>query len=229
MADISQQLLKITKSLFPTGRAFRARLNGVLDEIYAALGESEKTAYTDAVNVLDTILPDNPNFTADDASDWERRLGIVASSTTSLDDRKAAILRKYAHPGNILGRQHFLYIQGQLQAAGFNVFVHENLTGVDPTTFVSGQSFTFGGDTAFFGNGATFGSESALFLVVNSVDSQIDATFNLGTDFRNTFFIGGEVLGTDASVPSGRETEFRQLILNLKPTHLAAVLLITYT
>lgn len=228
MANIAQQLIRLTRSLFPTGRAFRAPLLGPLDNLYRAINQSMETAFNFTGSILDSILPDNPNFTAEDAADWERRLGIAASSTTSLEDRKAAIERKYAHPGNILARQGAPYIEGQLQAAGFNVFVHENLTGVSPETYVTGTANTFGGDNSFFGSGITFGSAQADFLVVNSVDREVDATFNLGSDFRNTFFIGGEVLGTNADVPLARETEFRQLILNLKPTHIAAVLIINY-
>lgn len=229
MANVTQQLINLTKRLFPTGRAFKANDGGTLDDIYRALNEEQEVAYNDVVGILDSILPDNPNFTAEDASDWERRLGIAASSTTSLDDRKAAISRKYAHPGNIPARQHHLYIEGQLQAAGFNVFVHENLTGEAPDTYVTTPVFTHGSTIAFHGSGVTSGGGLATFLVVNSIDPEIDATFNLGSDFRNVFFIGGQTLGTTADVPATRETEFRQLILNLKPTHLAAALIINYT
>lgn len=228
MANLAQQLIDLTKRLYPTGRAFRMRIGSTFEQINLALNETEQEAYQAAINILFKILPDNNNFTAQDATDWERRLGIVASPTTSLEDRKSAIRRKYAHPGNIPARQHYLYIQGQLQAAGFNVFVHENITGTPPETYVTGTPNTFGGESSFFGSGITFGSATLDVLVVNSIDRAADATFALGSDFRNTFFIGGEILGNFADVPAARETEFRQLILNLKPTHLAAVLLINY-
>ena len=73
-----------------------------------------------------------------------------------------------------------------------------------------------------------FGAGTADFFVVNSIESSVDQNFNLGSDFRNTFFIGGATLGDFANVPTNRETEFRQLILTLKPVHLAAALLINY-
>ena len=129
----------------------------------------------------------------------------------------------------MLGRSSAVYIEGQLQAAGFNVFVHENLTGTDPASFFTGSGLSFAGDNAFFGSDARFGGGAQSFLVVNSLEPQTDQGFNLGSDFRNTFFIGGQTLGDFATVPQIRETEFRQLILTLKPVHLAAAILINYT
>ena len=152
MANIAQQILNLTKRLYPTGRAFRLAIGSQWEQVHLALRETELDAYNNAIGILNKILADNPNFTADDASDWERRLGISADINTSLDDRKAAILRKYSHPGNVLGRSADVYIQGQLQAAGFNVFVHENPTGIDPTSFIAGSALTFAGENAFFGS-----------------------------------------------------------------------------
>ena len=229
MANVAQQILNLTKRLYPTGRAWRLAIGSTFEQVHLGLRDTEVEAYNAAIAILNKILADNANFTAQDASDWERRLGISASTTTSLDDRKAAILRKYSHPGNVLGRSSAVYVEGQLQAAGFNVFVHENLAGTDPATFFTGSGITFAGDNAFFGSDARFGGGSQSFLVVNSLEPQTDQSFNLGSDFRNTFFIGAQTLGDFANVPAARETEFRQLILTLKPTHLAAALLINYT
>lgn len=230
MANIAQQILSLTKRLYPTGRAWRLFLGSRFEQVHLALRDTEVEAYTAGLEVLNKILPDNTNFTAQDASDWERRLGISASTQTSLEDRKAAILRKYSHPGNVLGRSSAVYLEGQLQAAGFNVFVHENPTGIDPSTFfTSTNSLNFAGENAFFGPEVRFGGGVGGFLVVNSLDPSIDQNFNLGSDFRNTFFIGGATLGDFANVPQAREIEFRQLILTLKPAHLAGALLINYT
>lgn len=228
MSNFSQHILNQTKRLYPTGRAWRLAIDSIFEQVHLALRDSELNAYNAARAILDKILADNANFTAQDASDWERRLGIAASNATSLASRRAAILRKYGHPGNVLGRSSAVYIEGQLQAAGFNVFVHENLTGTDPSTFFTTANFTFGDTDAFFGELAVFGSGATDFLVVNSLDPGRDAQFQLGSDFRNTFFIGGQTLGDFATVPQTRETEFRQLILSLKAAHLAAALLVNY-
>lgn len=229
MANIPQQILNLTKRLYPTGRAWRLAISNTFEQLHLGLRDTEVEAYNAAIAILNKILADNVNFTTQDATDWERRLGISASSTTSLDDRKSAILRKYSHPGNVLGRSSAVYVEGQLQAAGFNVFVYENLAGTDPATFFTVTTTTLGDSDAFHATNTVLGGGVSDFLVVNSLDSSRDATFSLGSDFRNTFFIGGQTLGDFATVPQARETEFRQLILTVKPTHLAAALLINYT
>ena len=100
--------------------------NSYLENLMYALSLSENQAYNDALAIQNSILPDNAEFTADDATDWERRLGMIISPLVDLELRKLAIRRKMNHPGDIKARQHFLYIEGQLRAAGFDVYVYEN-------------------------------------------------------------------------------------------------------
>jgi len=134
MAALDTILLYLTKRLYPTGRAFKIPVDSNLEKIHKALIVSEQEAFEAATSgILDTILADNDNFTEDDAADWERRLAIRADTATSLADRKLAILRKYASPGDIPARQYFLYLEGQLQNAGFNVFVFENRSEIGTT------------------------------------------------------------------------------------------------
>lgn len=121
-----QQIEKLTKTLYPRGRAFNILPGSVKEKLHRALAESESKAFTDAKGVLDSILPDNPNFTIEDAENWERRLGLITNDFVTLSDRKLSIARKYNHPGTIPARQHFKYMEGQLQAAGFNVTITEN-------------------------------------------------------------------------------------------------------
>jgi hypothetical protein len=119
-------LLKLTQRFYPKGRAFKIVSGSTKEKMHTALAESENTAYESGLAVLDSILPDNPNFTAEDATDWERRLGLITNQFVILSDRMLAIKRKMNHPGTIPARQHYKYIEGQLQAAGFNVIVTEN-------------------------------------------------------------------------------------------------------
>tara|TARA_R110002167_G_scaffold110087_4_gene280351 strand:+ start:14519 stop:15415 length:897 start_codon:yes stop_codon:yes gene_type:complete len=118
--------LKLTERLYPKGRAFKIVSGSTKEKLHTALADSENDAYTSGLAVLDSILPDNPNFTAEDATDWERRLGMISNPFVILSDRKLAIARKMNHPGTIPARQHYKYIEGQLQAAGFDVIVTEN-------------------------------------------------------------------------------------------------------
>jgi len=225
-------LLKLTKQLFPTGRAFRFSLNGIKQKYTEGLLLSEQRALDDAYSVLYTILPDNDNFTADDASIWENRLGLINGDGKPLADRKAAILRKYRYPGDILPRQSAQYIEDQLQLAGFDVYVHENRFFPGPVTKSPGElgvtplpSVVQHGQ---FQHGQIQHGQSLFDICANYIDSDLDSGFVM-SDLRATFYISDVTLPDFADVDSDRKAEFRELILKLKPAHSAAFLFINYT
>jgi len=235
--SVLDRIIKLTDQLYPSGRVFKLFKDSEFKKLHEALGLSEERAYNDALAILDAILPDNDNFTEDDAADWERRLGLITNLSVSFDDRKAAILRKMNHPGTIPARQHFLYLEGQLQAAGFAVFVFENkfpdggggIETRDPITVSgggAGAQVQLGdfqlGDTQF-GSGVSAGG-----VCVNSIDEGIDDLFDVGDNLRSTFYIGGDPVGTFADVDLVRKDEFRQLILKIKPAQTVGFLFINY-
>jgi len=212
---------KLTRQLFPTGRAFNYPEGGNLDKLVEGLAESEKQAVDDVNSILFQILPDNVNFTAEDASKWENRLGMINGSGLPLADRKAAIIRKMNHPGDIPARQSWDYLENSLQAAGFDVYVHENLSEIPVVGSVIQLNQIQCGQYQV-------GAAPFLFKVVNSLDNEIDKNFVVSTDYRSTFVIGGAVFGTSANVSALREAEFRQLILKIKPVQTVAFLNINY-
>lgn len=234
---LSDKLLSLSKQLYPNGRAFKMPKDGYLESLHIALGLSEASAYNDAVAIHNSILPDNSNFTADDATDWERRLGLITNEATPLADRKAAIQRKMNYPSGNPAKQHYLYLQTQLQAANFNVYVYENRFPDYPDGYFTQSPLEITGDTSLitsiehgelehgeFEHGGYYNNK-----VANHIDESKDLTFDIGDNFRSTFFIGGSPLGTDANVPLVRKDEFRQLILRLKPVQTVAFLFINYT
>lgn len=208
--------------------------NGWMQGLFTALSLSENAAYQDALAVLHAILPDNDNFTADDATDWERRLGLITNSAVPLADRKLAIQRKMNHPGDIKARQHYLYVQGQLQAAGFDVYVFENrfddgMGGLEtrsPFDIVGGGTTEVQHGDIQHGDAQHGGAFSN--IVANYIDETQDSLFYISPNLRSTFFIGGTPIGTYANVPVARKDEFRQLILKLKPAQTVAYLFINY-
>lgn len=123
---IIDKIKKFGKSLYPTGRAFKMPLDGFFEKLNNSLSESEKRAYENALSTIDSAIPDNSNFTAEDATQWERRLGLIQGQGT-LVQRKAAIKRKMNHPGLSKTRQSALFLQKQLQDADFDVNVIENI------------------------------------------------------------------------------------------------------
>lgn len=229
-----ERILQLTKTLYPTGRAFRMRENGVLWKLHRALAQSEARFYLDAISTLDSALPDNDNFTMDDAQAWERRLGLITNGAVSLADRKMAIIRKMNHPGTVPARENWRFLQKTLRDAGFDVYVYENRFSdgmggyytVNPLTITGGvgSAPTQYGQAQYgtFQYGASYGNK-----VVNYIDEEMDLHFAVGSNFKSTFFIGGPYIGF-TSVDSDRKNEFRQLILRTKPVQTVGFLFINY-
>lgn len=227
--------------LLPTGTAFKGPVGGVMQQLNTGLSYSENQAYKDALSILDTLLPDNANFDADTATEWERRLGLVQQpASVDIELRKMAIARKMQHPGKVKARQHWNYIQGQLRAAGFDVYVYENIfsdgmggTTTKPPAEIAGYSGLVGTQHKTSlqhgqrNHGGGWGN-----IVANSIDRSLDVNFNPGATQRGMFFIGGPDISDPSTawayVLKDREAQFRQLILQLKPARTAVYLFVLY-
>lgn len=223
------KLVRLSKILFPTGRAFKMFSDSEFEKLTKALVKSEERFYNDAKFLLWAVLPDNANFTADDCTDWERRLGLPYSPLSTVVDRKAAITRKLNAPGINPAKGHYLNLERQLQLAGFNVNVYENIPVTDPVS-AGWSSLTAPlqyGNNSQYGIGLQYGVYYTN-MIVNSIDEAKDAMFNLGGSFACTFFIGGATVGSIANVPLVRKNEFRELILKLKPVQNVGLLYINY-
>lgn len=226
----------LSRQLYPTGRAWYMKRGGIFDRVHKALNRSFIRLIEDSKSTIDSIFPDNINFDENDASLWEYRLGLITNEGLSIEIRREAILRKIAYPNNVRARQHPLFIQSQLQAAGFDVWVHEN-------KFFEGGEWVYktpadivalslvatqhGGDTQH-GGGTQHGSTS--FDVIANLSTPVE-NYSIGGDDNlwATFFIGGETLGDIASVPETRLREFKELVLKLKPAHTVVFTFINYT
>lgn len=249
----NDKIKKLTGQLYPSGRVFNLSENSILSRLHDALAVSENNMLENALSIFDVILPDNDNFTEDDAERWEQRLGLITNSAVSLADRKLAIIRKMNHPGTILARQSWDYLQDQLQLAGFDVYVHENIPEQSPLSILQpligvgqlgdGQlgDFQLGDVYTYYSQFYTCAQLGNFQLgdfqlseciwnqkVVNDINEAIDATFNIGNNYRSVFYICGATLGEFANVDENRKDEFRQLILKLKPVQTVAFLFINY-
>lgn len=237
MSNISTKLLNLARQLYPTGRAWKMPVSGTLEQLHIALGVSENKAYEDATSILNSILPDNDGFTADDATDWERRLGMISNPLVPLATRKLAILRKLNQPGAAPAKSNWRYLQEQLQAAGFDVYVYENIFPYYyPEGNVTKTPYELTGDPSFYTPNnygmyrygqVNYGGSYKRF-VANHIDEARDWQFNIGSNLRSTFFIGGPTIGSFANVDALRKDEFRQLILIIKPVQTVGFLLINY-
>jgi hypothetical protein len=229
----TDQLLQLSRLLYPSGRAFKMPFGGASEKLHRGLIASEARLLDDARALFDAIIADNSNYTADDASAWEVRLGIAASSSTSLADRKKAINQKLNYPGTNGPRQHYVFIQDQLRAAGFDVYIWENKF-LGPVTKTPEQVLGTTTGSAYHAttlqhatglqHGNTFSNK-----IANYVEERRDAPYVV-SDYRFTFFVTGSdsSITTFASIPEARKDEFRQLLLMLKPAHTVGFLFVNY-
>ena len=256
MSD-QKQLLNLTKRLYPTGRAFRIPVDSVIEKIHKALAKSEQRAYQAATKgILDTILPDNDGFDASAATKWEQDLGLLGTNRgLSLKDRKQSILRKYAYPyGAGQSGLHPAKLEDQLHRAGFDqLYIHQNLAGdrlidivdylVDPIYLPMGRyqmgqrrmgevsSYRASLTSRQHGSGQhntmRTGQSTSVEVVANSMVPEQDRAFVIA-HARMIFIVGGKERGEFGTANASRKAELRELILKLKPLHMAAVLLVNY-
>jgi hypothetical protein len=208
---------------------------GIMYRLYRALSLEFGRLWAAVVNVQDAALPDNPNFTIEDAHRWYARLGLYDSGAVSLSDMKMAITQKMSWAVTPLDKQRYLFIQGQLQAAGFDVYVYENRFLPGPTTKTVAEVLGIPVGRAVYGSfhygevdyNETYAT-AGVSLLANYIEDEKDATFSIGSNYRSTFFVAGATIDTFADVPESRHIEFRQLLLQLKPAQTVGFLFINY-
>ena len=100
---------------------------------------AETEALSDINDKIDQLLaqkyPDNPVFDEDDTENWERVFGLSPADSMTLEERRQVIIAKQQYPNGVIDRGHWKFIQDQLQANGFDVYIHENRTVA--TTFIT--------------------------------------------------------------------------------------------
>jgi len=216
----------ITK-LYPTGRAFYMEKNKPFDLLHQAINRSFIRVIEDARLTVEGVIPTSDDFGLDDALLWEYRLGLPTNLSNSLEQRKEAILRKMSYPNNIKARQHQLFIESQLQLAGFDVYVYENVAPYktpDEIATLNLGTRQHSNDLQH-GNGISHGSAN-FDVIANYAD--VNEDYSVGSNLWATFFIGGPTLGSMAIVPQNRRVEFKELVLKLKPAHLVAFTFINF-
>lgn len=215
--DFSEQINTLSSQLYPTGRAWWKRKDGIFDKIHQGLALSESRVENDILNIQNDILADSVNMSETSLELWENVFGLQAKGTIA--ERLQIVYQRQTFPNNVLARQSLQFIQSQLQLAGFNVFLHKQST--SPNSAIYGL-FQYGQKK--------YGQKTSSFkLVTNEVDENKEKPFNITSiGEKNIFYIGGENLGDYAEISVDLKNTFRELILILKPAHSVAVLNINY-
>lgn len=228
--NVVDELNSLVNQLYPTGRAWYGPENGVFDKLHEAFNLSFSRLIRDGLLAIDKNIPDNDSFSEEDATLWEYRLGLITNQSVDLQLRRLAIKRKLGHPNNIKARQHPLFIQSQLQAAGFDVFVHQNEPPYQTPLEVLNIELTevqHGGITQH-GNSTQHGGDN-FDVIANSIEPIENYAIGGAEYLWATFFIGAEIFGNFATVPLNRLREFKELVIKLKPAHTVAFTFINYT
>jgi len=222
------QLNNLVNQLYPTGKAFNISYGSVFFKLHQSLNDSFLGVIDDSQSLFDSIFPDSDGFTEKDASLWEYHLGLKIDLTSSLDQRKDAILRKMTHPNNTKSRQSRIFIESQLRLAGYDVYVHENTPPYkNPEDFSSIPLKSFEYGSLQYGNNTQYG-----VVGFDSIANSSNPNENYLAGDKNlwsTFFIGGENLGDYVYIEANLIQDFRELVLKLKPAHTVAYIYVITT
>lgn len=216
-------IVKLKKQLLPTGRAFNVQVGSNFEKLLLSLADKESESLNDSLAILDMIIPDNTVFSVADAAKWEQVLSISGNDDDSLANRMAAIYRKMRFPGNVKGRQHKNYLEGQLQAANFDVKVYEY---GDIKDYFTNKNHALTTEHSY---NTTHGGGMAIpfynEIVANYLDKDMETPVTPTIDnLKNIFWIAGDTFNDFPNIPPARIEEFRHIILTIKPLHTVAFL-----
>ena len=158
----------VYEALLPPGSIWNPKPDGGLDLLLLGMADGDGDVIDDLAALANLRNPDLTTI----LSDLEKEYGIVPASTATEAERRAALaVAVYRRASNGSGET----LQAALQAAGFDVQVHENSPAVDPDTFLNAVFLMYAdGPNAFAGFVPSGGGASTAvagktggFLLVN--------------------------------------------------------------
>lgn len=154
-----EKFFKVFKLLFPRANAFSLFVDKRLTQFIKGLSGLPE----DFRNFINQIYLDLFPYTTQELSLWEKTFGISNPSSIE-ENRRMDIDAAWKAKGG----QGADYIQGVLNAAGFDVQVHENNPPVDPDIFLNSIPILFCNSPAgFAGNDLAFAGKTGGDLLVN--------------------------------------------------------------
>lgn len=223
--------------LLPTGRAWRLYRTGNnknnMYKLFESIGVVKSTFYESCIGILNMLIPDNNNFTNEDATKWESIM-LLETNISDLDTRRAIIHQRMSLKGNSRYKLSAKYIEKQLQNAGFDVYIHENrilntTTGRYERSDWSGYITSVLYEHGMVQHGEIeHGQSKNIGILANYIDAQKDESFLVGNNWGSIFIVGGQTLGTRATIDVTKELAFRKLLLQIKPLNTVGILLIDF-
>lgn len=239
-------MINIFKHLLPTGRAWTLTVEKTLRKFFEALAPETEKPREFADNIFLDIFPS----TTRNLSEWENQFGIFNNKLSDAQRRT-----RLEAAWRDVGGQSPAYIQGQLQANGFNVFVHDWwVPGTEPAVDVHGVPTARNPNSvlnpqyllvvpgvdcgeALAACGEEFAecgnySGGVGYPLVNKFvyDSDIIGYTVPSDPTKWPFFmyVGGPNFGDIAEVPAVRRFEFEALLLKIRPAHLWIGVIVRY-
>lgn len=220
--------------LLPTGEPFRLGANKALTKVLKGLAASGDDVRADAdLGYLD-LFPDSTR----ELEEWERQFGLNPAADASEADRRLLLAAEWRSTGG----QSAAYIQGVLQTAGFNVFVHEWWASADPYVPRDPRDYVPSYSIGTVQCGAAVaicGNPRARCNGFTTTDPKYWSTLTLSRNapppipsdsarWPYFLYIGGETFPDEAIVELSRKSEFQRLIQKLKPSQQWVVTLVIY-
>lgn len=237
-------LFPTLRKLLPDAKAWRLSIGTRIRQFFEGLAEEPGAIreYADRV-FLDAFAPTTRHL-----STWERQFGHITIGQSE-SARRLDLAASWAATGG----QDPNYIQGQLQTAGFDVYVHSWWeSGPDPWVPRNPLDYAFqpligiyqceeepGYEEpptqweAFDGPGAPhcngFLANNTRYLVNDDLTQR--APPRIPTDpsrWPMFVYVGGETFSDDANVSASRRAEFERMLLKLMPTEQWIVTIVDY-
>jgi len=197
MSDVTRKMIN---GFLPPGSIWTAEEEEGFDEFLEGMADNAEDVRAFLALLSEIRRPSTVPLEL--LADLEEEFGIVTNQNLTEQQRRDQVAAiKFSKGGN--GSKD--YLENALQAAGFNVFVHENDPPVDPAPLVSTTSFIVAGK-------------------FNRVAASLTSE-----DWPLVFFVGGpatrdgitdELLSIDiASIPIDGASTFKRIIQRSMPMH----------
>ncbi len=220
--------------LLPRARAWSLTANKTLRDFFTGLSQFPQDYQDFDDDVVLDFLPQHTRF----LDEWEEQFGLTPDALTD-QERRDRLEATWAATGGQSPR----YLQDTMQAAGFNVFIHEwwdpgslpAAVARDPNAadFVlvnkirqTKLNIISLADRPIMHAGKP-GANSGYFdsLVIDNVVYTIPDD---STKWPYFLYFGGAIFGGNADVPASRQEEFERLLLKICPAQQWLALFVTY-